>query len=119
MNTIADQVKKALSARSKTTQDLADMLQLSLRQTQQRLKDNNITSAQLDVIADQLDWQFIVDPYGRTSARAGEVQDHQAHYGNGSPKPLSFSINLDRTTARKLPGLVEELEDVIKRRMSE
>ena len=56
--TLAQQIKNALKARGQNTKHLAALLKLSVRQTQHRLKENNLSADQIEQVARHLDWDF-------------------------------------------------------------
>lgn len=109
LETLAEQVKFALKQRGHTTKDLAELLGLSLRQTQHRLKENNLTTSQIEAISTYLNWDFQIQLASTTLNEPGS-----SYMAN---RPITFAISVDGSTANKLPGLVQEIEEVIKRRM--
>lgn len=110
---ISDQITKAMKTRKKSTADLASILGVSQRQVQNLRKKGSWSARQLQIISKALDWQILIDPYGRTEIPLTMVNENAAGY----TEHLSFSINLRKETARDLPGLVKEIEDVINRRI--
>ena len=112
MATIANQIKEALKARNMTQEDLANMMGITLRAIQRKLREGRFTSSELDFISKELDWQLVHDPYGRTSVQSNFYTEENSP---SMEKPLTFSINLDRDTAKEFPGLVEEIEEIIKK----
>lgn len=113
---ISQQVTHAMEASEKKKSDLAEILDVSIRQIDKLLLSGRWNAEQLKKLSDALDWQFVIDPYGSTKPTANVLNEPGVEY---NARPLTFNITLDRNTAKKVPGLVEELEELIKRRMEE
>ncbi len=110
---ISTQVLTAVESRVKKKSEIAEILDVSVRQIDKLLLSGRWNAEQLEKLSKALEWKFVIDPYGSTRPVENLVNETSPKWDS----PLTFNIVLNKNTAQKIPGLVQEMEDLIARKM--